>query len=121
MTLCEPCDGDTYLQIFGTKSQAGSGRTWLESVACKVPQQAPALPFAINNVGEKLEGFMRTANEYYRHAEECIRLAKVSSNQDTRRLLFEMAKAWEAFVLARSEAPSARPLRILDLEAIAIH
>ena len=45
MTLCEPCDGDTYLQIFGTKSQAGSGRTWLESVACPVPQQAPALPF----------------------------------------------------------------------------
>ncbi len=35
-----------------------------------------------------------------------IRLAKVSSNQDTRRLLFEMAKAWEGFVLARSEAPS---------------
>ena len=64
---------------------------------------------------------MRTTNEYYRHAEECIRLAKVSSNQDTRRLLFEMAKAWEGFVLARSKAPSARPLRILDLEAIAIH
>ena len=109
--------GDTYLQIFGTKSQAGSGRTWLESVACPVPQHAPALPFAINNVGEKLEGFMRTTNEYYRHAEECIRLAKVSSNQDTRRLLFEMAKAWKGC----SEAPSVRPLRILDLEAIAIH
>jgi hypothetical protein len=64
---------------------------------------------------------MRTANEYNRHAEECRKLATLSSNQDTRRLLFEMAKAWERFVLARSAAPSARPLRILDLEAIAIH
>ena len=121
MTLCEPCDGDTYLQIFGTKSQAGSGRTWLESVACPVPQQSTGFALCNQHVGEKLEGFMRTTNEYYRHAEECIRLAKVSSNQDTRRLLFEMAKAWEGFVLARSEVPSARPLRILDLEAIAIH
>jgi hypothetical protein len=47
MTLCEPCDGDTYLQIFGTKSQAGSGRTWLESVACPVPQQSTG--FALCN------------------------------------------------------------------------
>ena len=92
MTLCEPCDGDTYLQIFGTKSQAGCGRTWLKSVACPVPQQAPALPFAINNVGEKLEGFhannkrilsarrrMHTAGESViepRHAAPAVRNGK---------------------------------------------
>jgi len=40
-------------------------------------------PFANNNVGQIREGFMRKAKDYYRHAEECRKLATLSSNQDT--------------------------------------
>jgi len=47
---------------------------------------------------------METTTEYQRYAEECRRLARQAKTEQHRRILEEMAQAWEE--LAKEEEPT---------------
>ena len=59
---------------------------------------------------------MRKVEEYKRHADECRQLASVSSNEESRRQLLEMAETWEGLARDRAEQ-LARQERISVLES----
>jgi hypothetical protein len=58
---------------------------------------------------------MRKVSEYHEHADECLRLAAGTSNEEHRAALFRMAETWRDLASERTERLK-RQARIAALE-----
>ena len=72
-----------------------------------IPRGVAILPDSALNVNNVLRSwgayFMKKVEDYRRHMRECLALAKVVSNPEHRKMLFDMANSWDALAHLREE------------------